>query len=65
MKVSHAHNRTKTVQQANIQTKRFYIEEEDRWVKLKVSTRAIRTITKIGLKKFAAKHGVSMKSLLK
>lgn len=64
MNVSHAHNRTKKVQNANIQRKRFYLAEEDRWVRLRVSTRAIRSISKMGLKKFAAKHGVSLQSLL-
>lgn len=33
----------------NLQTKRFYLVEEDRWVTLKVSSDAIRTINKRGL----------------
>src|ERR1043165_339106 len=33
----------------NLQTKRFYLAEEDRWVVLKVSSDAIRTINKNGL----------------
>ena len=33
----------------NLQTKRFYLAEEDRWVTLKVSSDAIRTINKKGL----------------
>jgi len=33
----------------NLQTKRFFFAEEDRWVTLKVSTDAIRTINKKGL----------------
>jgi large subunit ribosomal protein L28 len=33
----------------NLQTKRFYLAEEDRWVTLKVSSDAIRTINKNGL----------------
>ncbi len=33
----------------NLQTKRFFIAEEDRWVTLKLSTDAIRTINKNGL----------------
>lgn len=33
----------------NLQTKRFYLVEEDRWVTLKVSSDAIRTINKNGL----------------
>jgi len=33
----------------NLQTKRFFLVEEDRWVTLKVSSDAIRTINKRGL----------------
>lgn len=33
----------------NLQTKRFYIPEEDRWITLKVSTSAIKTINKKGI----------------
>lgn len=65
MSVSHAHNRNKKVQNVNVQRKRFYLPEEDKWVRLRVSTRAIRSISKMGLKKFAEKHGVSLESLLK
>jgi large subunit ribosomal protein L28 len=60
MAVSHAHNRTKKVQHPNIQKKRCYIPEEDRWVTLKVSTRAIRTIDRIGLLAYARKLGVDL-----
>ncbi len=65
MNVSHAHNRNKKVQNVNVQKKRFYLPEEDKWVRLRVSTRSIRSITKMGLKKFAEKHGVSLQTLLK
>jgi len=33
----------------NLQTKRFFLPEEDRWISLKVSSDAIRTINKRGL----------------
>ncbi|MEM6362293.1 MAG: bL28 family ribosomal protein, partial [Bacteroidota bacterium] len=33
----------------NLQKKRFYIPEEDKWITLKVSTSAIRTINKNGI----------------
>lgn len=64
MSVSHAHNRTKKVQQPNIQTKRFWLPEEKTWVRLKVSTRAIRSITRMGLKAFVAKNGLELKNLI-
>ena len=47
--VSKAINKTKRRFNANIISKRFYIPEEDRWVKLKVSTSALKTINKKGI----------------
>ncbi|MBL3657071.1 MULTISPECIES: 50S ribosomal protein L28 [Fulvivirga] len=47
--VSHANNKTKRRFNPNLQKKRFYIPEEDKWVTLKVSTSAIRTINKNGI----------------
>jgi large subunit ribosomal protein L28 len=47
--VSHSNIKTKRRFLPNLQTKRFYFAEEDRWVTLKVSTEAIRTINKKGL----------------
>lgn len=47
--VSHSHIKTKRRFYPNLQTKRFYIAEEDRWVTLKVSANGIRTINKKGI----------------
>ncbi len=47
--VSHALNRTKRKFNANLMTKRFYIPEEDKWVKLKVSASALKNINKKGI----------------
>ncbi len=47
--VSHANNRTKRKFYPNLQKKRFYIPEEGRWVSLKVSVSALRTINKNGI----------------
>ena len=47
--VSKAINKTKRRFNANIITKRFYIPEEDRWNKLKVSTTVLKTINKKGI----------------
>ncbi len=47
--VSHSKARTKRRFYPNLQRKRFYISEEDRWVTLRVSTAAMRTINKIGI----------------
>lgn len=48
-KVSHSNIKTKRRFLPNLQTKRFFLAEEDKWVTLKVSTEAIRTINKRGL----------------
>lgn len=48
--VSHANNKTKRRFLPNIQEHRFYIEEEKRYVRLKVSARGMRTIDKLGIK---------------
>ncbi len=47
--VSHSNNKLKRRFNPNLQKKKFYLAEEDRWITLKVSTSAIRTINKIGL----------------
>ena len=47
--VSHSNIKTKRRFLPNLQTKRFYFAEEERWITLKVSTDAIRTINKNGL----------------
>ena len=48
-KVSHSNIKTKRRFLPNLQKKRFYLAEEDKWVTLKVSTEAIRTINKKGI----------------
>lgn len=48
-KVSHSNIKTKRRFLPNLQTKRYFLAEENRWITLKVSTEAIRTINKKGL----------------
>ncbi len=47
--VSHAMNKTKRKFSVNLIKKRFYIAEEDRWVTLKISASALKTINKKGI----------------
>jgi large subunit ribosomal protein L28 len=47
--VSHANNKTKRRYLPNLQDKRFWLESEKRWVRLRVSARGIRIIDKCGL----------------
>lgn len=46
---SKANNKTKHRFNLNLQKRRFYIPEEDRWVTLKVSAKTLRTINKNGI----------------
>ena len=48
-KVSHSNIKTKRRFLPNLQTKKFYLAEEDKWITLKLSTEGIRTINKRGL----------------
>lgn len=47
--VSHSNIKTKRRFLPNLQTKRYFLAEEDRWITLKLSTEGIRTINKNGL----------------
>ena len=47
--VSHANNKTKRRFLPNLQSRRFWVESENRWVRLRVSTKALRTIVKNGI----------------
>jgi len=48
--VSHSKRRTKRTFQPNLFDKKFYLQEEDRYINLRVSAAGIRTINKKGLK---------------
>ena len=50
--VSHSNIKTKRKFYPNLQEKRFFVPELNIWIKLKVSTSAIRTITKKGIFNF-------------
>ena len=47
--VSHANNRTKRRFLPNLQYRRFWLESENRWISLRVSNAALRTIDKKGI----------------
>jgi large subunit ribosomal protein L28 len=61
--VSHAHNKTRRWQRPNVQTKRLYVPELKRFVRIKLSTRALRTISKIGLMPYLRKEGLQLKDV--
>ena len=47
--VSHANNKTKRRFLPNLQSRRFWVESENRWVRIRVSNAALRTIDKLGI----------------
>ena len=47
--VSHSNVKTKRKFYPNLQLQKFYIPEENRWITLRVSTSAIKTINKVGI----------------
>jgi large subunit ribosomal protein L28 len=47
--VSHSKRKTRRTFNPNLQTKKFYIPEEDKWITLKISTSALRNIDKMGI----------------
>jgi len=61
--VSHAHNKAKRRFEVNIQKKRFFIPEANRWVTLKVSATTLKTINRKGISavlKEARRQGVNI-----
>ncbi|MBS1147440.1 MAG: ribosomal protein [Proteobacteria bacterium] len=61
--VSHANNRTKRRFLPNLQQHRFWVEAENRWVRLRLSAAALRTIDKNGIESVLADlraNGVSV-----
>jgi large subunit ribosomal protein L28 len=58
--VSHSNIKTKRWQNVNIQTRRVWVPEFKRFVTLKLTTRDIRTIDKIGVVAYAKRHGVRL-----
>ncbi len=52
--VSHANNKTKRRFTPNLQSRRFWIESENRWVRLRISKKGLRIIDKNGIESVLA-----------
>jgi len=52
--VSHANNKTKRRFLPNLQYRRFWVESENRWVRLRISNAALRLIDKVGIDQVVA-----------
>ncbi len=60
MAVSHSHIRTKKLQQANLQQRKLWWQEGNKWIKLRVTTRTLKTIQKKGLNSYAKSMGIDL-----
>ncbi|MBD1908846.1 MULTISPECIES: 50S ribosomal protein L28 [Cyanophyceae] len=58
--ISHSHRRTKKLQEANLQSKRIWWSQGNRWVKLRLSTKAIKTLQHKGLQAMANEAGINL-----
>ncbi|MBD2184533.1 50S ribosomal protein L28 [Aerosakkonema funiforme] len=58
--ISHSHIRTKKLQEANLQWKRVWWAEGKRWVRLRLSTKAIKTLERKGLSAMAKEAGIDL-----
>ena len=61
--VSFSHIRNKKLQGVNLQYKRVYWPEKQRYVRLRISTKALKTINKLGLEVMAERAGLDLESL--
>ena len=52
--VSHANNKTKRRFMPNLQYRRFWVESERRWVRLRITNAALRLIDKVGIEQVVA-----------
>jgi large subunit ribosomal protein L28 len=58
--ISHSHRRTKKLQEANLQWKRIWWAEGKRWVRLRLSTKAIKTLAHKSLQQYANEAGLDL-----
>ena len=61
--VSHANNKTRRMFQPNLHYRRFWVESQNRWVRLRVSTAGLRKIDKLGVEAVLAEIRARAKAL--
>lgn len=61
--VSHSNRKVKRVQKPNLKSKRIYVPELGRFVRIKLSARALRTVNKKGLLPYLKDHGLSVEEV--
>ncbi len=58
--ISHSHRRTKRLQEVNLQWKRIWWEEGKRFVRLRLSTKALKTLKFKGIGTMAREAGIDL-----
>ncbi|GLZ55924.1 50S ribosomal protein L28-2 [Actinomycetospora sp. NBRC 106378] len=53
--VSHSHRRTTRWFEVNVQSKRYWLPSENRWVRLRLSAKGIRTVDRDGIESVVAR----------
>ena len=61
--VSKAHNKTKRKQYPNLQNKKVFVPETGKYIRLRISTKAIKTIDKYGLVHYLNKNNLELKDI--
>jgi large subunit ribosomal protein L28 len=62
--VSHANNRHKRRQLPNLQSRRLFVPELNRMVRVRLSTRALRTVTRKGLVPYLREVGLRLEDVI-
>ncbi|MBK8989967.1 MAG: 50S ribosomal protein L28 [Chloroflexi bacterium] len=62
--VSFSQRKTKRVFKPNVQSKKIYVPELGRSVRIQMSTRAMRTVDKVGLMPYLRQQGLALKDVL-
>ena len=63
--VSHANNKTKRRQFPNLQSKRIFVEELGKSVRVRLSVRALKSVSRVGLLPYLKKRGLSLSEVVK
>jgi large subunit ribosomal protein L28 len=61
--VSHSHNKTKRRQYPNLQNKRIYVEHLGKFIKVRLSVRALKSVTRVGLMPYLKKQGLKLEDV--
>ncbi len=61
--ISHSHIRVKRKFKVNLVSKKVYLPDENRWVRLKISARMLKTLNNKGVKTLMKKYGTDLSAL--